>query len=138
MLKYNWKRKTWKVFLGCRGLSPQTGILVFQTAWMHHCWINNQHQLSNSFTKEGVSCQSLMEVIQTGKKMKTAKDSQFIKFNTNWKNIKTLSSKRNSFQKVELQKKKKKKEMGFNIQSWSKETSTRSNILKKNQKVNQP
>ena len=109
MLKYNWKRKTWKVFLGCRGLSPQTGILVFQTAWMHHCWINNQHQLSNSFTKEGVSCQSLMEVIQTGKKMKTAKDSQFIKFNTNWKNIKTLSSKRNSFQKVELQKKKRKK-----------------------------
>ena len=70
--------------------------------------------------------------------MKTAKDSQFIKFNTNWKNIKTLSSKRNSFQKVELQKKKKKKEMEFNIQSWSKETSTRSNILKKNQKVNQP
>ena len=50
-----------------------------------------------------------MEVIQTGKKMKTAKDSQFIKFNTNWKNIKTLSSKRNSFQKVELQKKKEKK-----------------------------
>lgn len=45
--------------------------------------------------------------------MKTAKDSQFIKFNTNWKNIKTLSSKRNSFQKVELQKKKEKKRNGI-------------------------
>ena len=54
-----------------------------------------------------------MEVIQTGKKMKTAKDSQFIKFNTNWKNIKTLSSKRNSFQKVELQKEKEQKRNGI-------------------------
>ena len=45
--------------------------------------------------------------------MKTAKDSQFIKFNTNWKNIKTLSSKRNSFQKVELQKRKEKKRNGI-------------------------
>ena len=30
-------------------------------------WINSQHQLSDLLTKKGASCQSLMEVIQTGK-----------------------------------------------------------------------
>lgn len=30
-------------------------------------WITSQHQFSNPLTKKGVSCQSLTEVIQTGK-----------------------------------------------------------------------
>ena len=35
-LKYNYKKKTWKVFCRCQSLGAQTGIPVSQTAWMHH------------------------------------------------------------------------------------------------------
>ena len=37
-LKYNWKKKTWKVFFRRQSLGAQTGIPVSQTAWIRH-WI---------------------------------------------------------------------------------------------------
>ena len=36
LLKYNWKKKTWKVFFGRQSLGVQTGIPVSQTAWIYH------------------------------------------------------------------------------------------------------
>ena len=35
MLKYSWKKKTWKVFFGHQSLGDQTSILVSQMAWIY-------------------------------------------------------------------------------------------------------
>ena len=40
LLKYNWKKKTWKVFFGRKSLGAQTGIPVSQTALTRH-WGNS-------------------------------------------------------------------------------------------------
>ena len=37
LLKYNWKKWTWKVFFGCQSLGAQTGIPFYKTAWKCHC-----------------------------------------------------------------------------------------------------
>ena len=37
LLKYNWKKKTWKVFFGQPSFGTQTGIAVSQTAWIYQC-----------------------------------------------------------------------------------------------------
>ena len=35
MLKYSWKKKTWKVFFGHQSLGDQTSIRVSQMAWIY-------------------------------------------------------------------------------------------------------
>ena len=37
-LKYYWKKKTWKVFLGHESLGTQACILVSQMVWICHCF----------------------------------------------------------------------------------------------------
>ena len=38
LFKCNWKRKLEECFFGCQGLGSQTGIPVFQTTWIRHCF----------------------------------------------------------------------------------------------------
>ena len=57
LLKYNWKKKTRKVFFGHYSLSAQTGIPVSQTAWIRH-WIES---LSHFF----LHCHHFMNICAT-------------------------------------------------------------------------
>ena len=63
LLKYNWRKKTWKVFFGLQSLGTHRGILVSQTAWIRH-WqiIIRQVNLSLTVMYSFATCTMLIEL----------------------------------------------------------------------------
>ena len=87
LLKYNWRKETWKVFFGSQSLGAQTDMLVSQTAWICHWLIILLHRRITYEQRYFVNC--FYELWCIGRKRK-GKHSltnfmQLFSFYTPWK-----------------------------------------------------